>query len=253
MSPRSRPRAARRADRPVACLPAPAPRHHRARRRGARDASARSGGRPHPGGAGGGRGVPGRRQAHGQPGRPLTRVRARALGAAVEAARHRAPTATPRRRPVTRTETLVVLALAVAAALAIKMPALFGMTLRTATPSRSMRATPASSCCRSSRRISSGSAGWIRATGSGWRVPFIAAAAVVNTFPFTRVLSRRSHTEMLACCTCRSRCGWSSASPTCAAAGSRAPAAWTSSASRASCSSTTCSSPWAAACSRRSR
>ena len=65
----------------------------RSRRGGARGTSARPAGGAHRGRPDGGRSVPGRGQAHGQPRRAVTRVRTRALRAAVEAAGH-----CPRRR-----------------------------------------------------------------------------------------------------------------------------------------------------------
>jgi hypothetical protein len=72
------------------------------------------------------RGVPRRGQAHGQPRRAFARVRARTLRTTVEAARGGAGGG--RRRPDgARREAFVAFGLAVAAAVAIKAPALFGL------------------------------------------------------------------------------------------------------------------------------
>ena len=97
---------------------------------------------------------------------------------------------------VTRTEALVVLALATAAALAIKVPVLFGRTLDGDTPfyarNASLFVLP----------FLTGYFVWKRQMDPRhwvWlAVPFIAAAAVVNTFPFTRGPQQAvSHTEVL--------------------------------------------------------
>ena len=77
-------------DCPVASLAAPAAGHPAARRRRTRGSPAGSDHGPRRCRPLGGRGVPGRRQAHGQPGRRVARVRPRALGPALEAARRRA-------------------------------------------------------------------------------------------------------------------------------------------------------------------
>ena len=98
---------------------------------------------------------------------------------------------------VTRNEALVVFALAVAAALAVKIPVLFGLTLA---------ARPRPSMLRNAsffvlpfltgyfvwkRRMEPRHWAWLA-------VPFLAAAAVVNTFPFARAPRQElSHTEVL--------------------------------------------------------
>ena len=87
---------------------------------------------------------------------------------------------------VTRTETLVVFALAVAAALAIKIPALFGLQFGNGT-AQAFYARNASFFVLPfltgyfawKRRMDLRDCAWLA-------VPFIAAAIVVNTFPFTR-------------------------------------------------------------------
>jgi hypothetical protein len=97
---------------------------------------------------------------------------------------------------VTRAETFVVFALAVAAALAIKIPALFGLTLQRDAAfyarNASLFVLP----------FLTGYFVWKRRMDRRHRVwlavPFIAAAAVVNTFPFTRGPQQVvSHTEVL--------------------------------------------------------
>jgi hypothetical protein len=97
---------------------------------------------------------------------------------------------------VTRTETFVVWALAVAAALAIKIPALFGLTLQRDAAfyarNASLFVLP----------FLTGYFVWKRRMDPRHRVwlavPFVAAAAVVNTFPFTRGPQQAvSHTEVL--------------------------------------------------------
>ena len=87
---------------------------------------------------------------------------------------------------VTRTETLVVFALAVAAALAIKIPALFGLHFGDGT-AQAFYARNASFFVLPfltgyfawKRRMDLRQCAWLA-------VPFIAAASVVNTFPFTK-------------------------------------------------------------------
>jgi hypothetical protein len=97
---------------------------------------------------------------------------------------------------VTRTEALVVLALAVAAALAIKIPALFGLTLENAGPlyarNASLFVLPfLTGYFVWKHQMDPRYGGWLAA-------PFAAAAVVVNTFPFTRGPQQDvSHTEVL--------------------------------------------------------
>ncbi len=96
-------------------------------------------------------------------------------------------------RTVRRTETLVVLALAVAAALAIKIPALFGLSIGDPKDG-AFYARNASFFVLPfltayfvwKRKMDPRQAAWLA-------VPFIAAAAVVNAYPFIR----GSHTEVL--------------------------------------------------------
>jgi hypothetical protein len=94
---------------------------------------------------------------------------------------------------VTRTETVVVFALAVAAALAIKIPALFGLKLGGGgdepfyARNASLFVLPfLTGYFVWKRRIAPRHWVWLA-------IPFIAAAGVVNAFPFTR----RSDTEVL--------------------------------------------------------
>jgi len=97
---------------------------------------------------------------------------------------------------VTRTEALVVFALAVAAALAIKVPTLFGLTLgRDAAfyaRNASLFVLPfLTGYFLWKRRMDPRHCVWLA-------VPFLAAAAVVNTFPFARGPQQVvSHTEVL--------------------------------------------------------
>ncbi len=97
---------------------------------------------------------------------------------------------------VTRTEALVVFALAVAAALAVKMPVLFGLTLERDAAfyarNTSLFVLPfLTGYFVWKRRMDPRHCVWLA-------VPFIAAAAVVNTFPFTRGPQQVvSHTEVL--------------------------------------------------------
>jgi hypothetical protein len=97
---------------------------------------------------------------------------------------------------VTRTEALVVFALAVAAALAVKTPVLFGVTLGL---------DPAFYLRNASLFVLPFLTGYVlwkrRMPPRRWvwlAVPFLAAAAVVNTFPFARAPHQElSHTELL--------------------------------------------------------
>jgi hypothetical protein len=97
---------------------------------------------------------------------------------------------------VTRTETFVVWALAVAAALAIKIPALFGLTLQRDAAfygrNASLFVLPfLTGYFVWKRRMDPRHWVWLA-------VPFTAAAAAVNTFPFTRGPQQVvSHTEVL--------------------------------------------------------
>ena len=90
-----------------------------------------------------------------------------------------------REHSVTRTETLVVCALAAAAALAIKIPALFGLELGEGDEpfyarNASLFVLPfLTAYFVWTRRMDPRHCGWLA-------VPFIAAASVVNTFPFVR-------------------------------------------------------------------
>ncbi len=96
----------------------------------------------------------------------------------------------------TRNETLVVFALATAAALAIKIPVLFGLTLERDAPfyarNASLFVLPfLTGYFAWKRRMDPRHWVWLA-------VPFVAAAAVVNTFPFTRGPQQVvSHTEVL--------------------------------------------------------
>ena len=81
-------------------------------------------------------------------------------------------------------ETFVVLGLAIAAALAIKVPALFGLRRSMPAAGRSTRGTPACSSCRCSPFISSGSAGRTLVTGLWLALPFAAGAVFANVYPF---------------------------------------------------------------------
>jgi hypothetical protein len=107
-----------------------------------------------------------------------------------------APDADAAPETVSRTEALVVFALAVAAALAIKIPALFGLTLdgHAAFYARnaSLFVLPfLTGYFVWKRRMDPRHCVWLA-------VPFLAAAAVVNTFPFTRGPQQVvSHTEVL--------------------------------------------------------
>ena len=107
-----------------------------------------------------------------------------------------APDADAAPETVTRTEALVVFALAVAAALAIKIPVLFGLTLdRNAAfyeRNASLFVLPfLTGYFLWKRRMDPRHCVWPA-------VPFLAAAAVVNTFPFTRGPQQVvSHTEVL--------------------------------------------------------
>ncbi|MGH9886213.1 MAG: permease prefix domain 1-containing protein [bacterium] len=98
---------------------------------------------------------------------------------------------------VSRTEAFVVLALAVAAAVAIKIPALFGLTLARDAElygrNASLFVLPfLTGYFVWKRRMDPRLAVWLA-------VPFLAAAAVVNSFPFTRGPQQPvSHTEVLA-------------------------------------------------------
>jgi hypothetical protein len=87
---------------------------------------------------------------------------------------------------VTRTETLVVFALAVAAALAIKIPALFGLHFGDGTAqafyarNASLFVLPFLTAYFAwKRRMDLRQCAWLA-------IPFIAGASVVNTFPFTK-------------------------------------------------------------------
>jgi len=96
----------------------------------------------------------------------------------------------------TRAETFVVWALAVAAALAIKIPALFGLTLQHDAEfygrNASLFVLPFLTWYFVwKRRMDPRQRAWLA-------VPFVAAAVVVNTFPFTRGPQQAvSHTEVL--------------------------------------------------------
>jgi hypothetical protein len=97
---------------------------------------------------------------------------------------------------VTRTEGLVVLALAVAAAFAVKIPVLFGRTLH------GDAAFYARNASLFVLPFLTGYFVWKRQMDPRHRpwlaVPFLAAAAVVNTFPFLRGPHQAaSHTEVL--------------------------------------------------------
>jgi hypothetical protein len=96
----------------------------------------------------------------------------------------------------TRNETLVVFALATAAALAIKIPVLFGLTLEGDAAFHARNASLfvlpfLTGYFAWKRRMDPRHCVWLA-------VPFVAAAAVVNTFPFTRGPQQVvSHTERL--------------------------------------------------------
>jgi hypothetical protein len=96
----------------------------------------------------------------------------------------------------TRIETLVMLALAVAAAVAIKIPRLFGLELGDRNGpfyarNASLFVLPfVTAYFVWKRRMAPRLWVWLA-------VPFVAAAAVVNTFPFARGITGPSHTEAL--------------------------------------------------------
>jgi hypothetical protein len=100
---------------------------------------------------------------------------------------------------VTRTEALVVFGLAVAAALAVKIPALFGLTLHDGAPFYARNASffvlPLLTAYFVWKR------GMAPRQGRHWAwlaAPFLAAAAVVNAFPFSPGPQQHvSHTEIL--------------------------------------------------------
>jgi len=96
-------------------------------------------------------------------------------------------------KTVSRTETLVVFALAVAAAIAIKIPALFGLEVG----DKNDEAFYARNASFFVLPFLTGYFAWKRQIDPRHRawlaVPFIAAAVAVNAFPFTR----GSHTEAL--------------------------------------------------------
>ena len=102
-----------------------------------------------------------------------------------------APDADATAGTITRTETLVVLALAIAAAIAIKIPALFGLPIERNEQfyvrNGSLFVLPfLTAYFVWKRRMPARHYMWLA-------IPFIAAAVVVNAFPFTR----GSDTEML--------------------------------------------------------
>jgi hypothetical protein len=107
-----------------------------------------------------------------------------------------APDADAAPETVTRTETFVVWALAVAAALAIKIPALFALTLQRDAPfyarNASLFVLPfLTGYFVWKRRMDPRHWVWLA-------VPFVVAAAIVDTFPFTRGPQQAvSHTEVL--------------------------------------------------------
>ena len=90
-------------------------------------------------------------------------------------------------------ETLVVLSLAVAAALAIKVPALFGLRLDGGDELRSTPGTPACSSSRCSPSTSCGSAGRTLQAASGWRCPSRPGLCS----PTSTLSAARSDTEVL--------------------------------------------------------
>ena len=134
-----------------------------------------------------------------------------------------------------RTDAIVAFCLAVAAAVAIKVPALFGMQLDEDggfyARNASLFVLPLlTGYFVWKRRLDASTVRWL-------------AAGVRRGGCVRQRLSLRPgglHRDRSPRCTCRSRSGWWWASRTPAAAGSRSRAAWTSSASRASSSSTTC-------------
>ena len=141
-----------------------------------------------------------------------------------------------------RTDAIVAFCLAVAAALAIKVPALFGIQLVDQDAgfyarNLSLFVLPLlTGYFVWKRRLDTSTLRWLA-------VAFVAAGVFANVYPFAPAVdatfqarpSRRSRR-----CICRSRSGWWWGSHTPAAAGARWGAAWTSFDSRASCSSTTC-------------
>jgi hypothetical protein len=150
---------------------------------------------------------------------------------------------------ITSKETFVVFALAAAAAVTVKIPALFGLDIGDAGAdpfymrNASLFVLP----------FLTGYFAWKRRTDPRdlalLALAFVAAAVVMNTFPFTP----GSDTRMLGAMHLPIAL-WLAVGV--AYVGGRwfaEAAAWTSCASPASCPSTTCSSPWGAWCSRRSR
>ena len=190
---------ARGADRPVAELPpAPAGDPFR-RRRGAGGPPARAGRGADRRGARHRRGVPGRGQAHGRPRRAVPRVRARALGPALEAARG-VPHDRDEPQTASRTDAVVAFGLAVAAALAIKVPALFGMDLGT-------RQLLPRNIGLFVLPLLTGYFAWKRAldrrTIGGWRWRSSRRPCSPTSIRSTRTAPRRRSPR----CTCRSPCG----------------------------------------------
>ena len=134
-----------------------------------------------------------------------------------------------------RTDAIVAFCLAVAAAVAIKVPALFGIQLDDRTPA----STPAT-LSLFVLPLLTGYFVWKRRLDTSTRP--LAGRGVRRGGCIRQRLSLRRATatpRRSRRCTCRSRSGWWWASRTPAAAGARSTAAWTSFDSRASCSSTT--------------
>ena len=133
-----------------------------------------------------------------------------------------------------RTDAIVAFCLAVAAAVAIKVPALFGLQLDD-TDDRFLRPQPESLRAAAPDRLLRLETAARPRTLRWLAVAFVAAVYSPTSIPSPRTAPPRCSRR----CTCRSRSGWWWVSRTPAAAGARSRAAWTSFDSRASCSSTT--------------
>ena len=230
-------RRARGADRPVAELRTP-PAGDPPRRRGrARGSLARAGRDADRGGARRRRGVPGRGEAHGQPRRPLARVRAGEHSDRLWKQLVVAPSDAGEPHAAARTDAVVAFSLAVAAAVASQGAGALrnaaGRGRRLLCPQReSLRTAPAHRVLRleAAARPHRAVLGWRRRSS---RLPSSATSTRSR---------RRAPPRRLPRSTSRSRSGWSWGSRTPVATGAgcdRRP--WTSSASlAASSSSTTC-------------
>ncbi len=143
------------------------------------------------------------------------------------------PSDSGEQRSAARSDAIVAFSLAVAAAVVIKVPELFGLQLDE-DAGFYMRNLSLFVLPLPDRPTSSGSAGSRRARshGSRWRSPPRRSLRTSIQSP-PAAPPRRSRR-----CTCPWRCGWWSESRTRAAGGASRPGAWTSFDSQASCSST---------------